>query len=199
MRTILRIFLTVAFCALGSCAGYQLGSGRPAVMEAVKTIAVPVFRNQSLIPRSSVLITNRVIRQFQVDGSYKIEDTGRADAILRGTIQPLHRRQLRTDKFNTLRTLEQEIRLVLDYTVETRSGAVITSGTVEGTSSHFLDANFQRSEYQALDDAAAKLAEELVSRLSEGWSRAELPPPPSAPPASAVSGGMENAFRKIGR
>jgi hypothetical protein len=163
-----------------SCAGYHLGSDRPAVMEGVRTLAVPVFRNDSSIPRSSVLITNRVIRQLQIDGSYRIVDTSQADAILRGTIRPVRRTQLRSEKLNTLRTLEQEVRLVLDYSVETRSGAVLTTGSVEGSTSVFLDVNFQRSEYQALDDAAAHLAEDLVSRLAEGWGSADLPPPAAA-------------------
>ena len=168
---------TAAVLAFTSCAGYRFGADQPAVMEGVKTIAVPVFRNDSTIPRSAVLITNRVVRQFQVDGAYRIVDTSRADAIVRGTIRPVRRQQLRNDKFNVLRTIEQEVRLVLDYSVETRSGAVITTGTVEGSTSAFLDPNFQRSESQALDDAAARLAEELVSRLSEGWSSADLPVP----------------------
>jgi hypothetical protein len=75
---------------------------------------------------------------------------------------------------------------VIDYSVETRTGAVLTTGTVEGATSVFLDVNFQRSDYQALDDAAAKLAEELVSRLSEGWGSADLPPPPPVSNKPAV-------------
>lgn len=168
---------TVAALAITSCAGYRLGADQPAVMEGVRTIAVPVFRSDSSIPRSAVLITNRVVRQFQVDGTYRIVDTSRADAIVRGTIRPVRRHQLRNDKFNVLRTIEQEVRLVLDYSVETRSGAVITTGTVEGSTSAFLDPNFQRSESQSLDEAAARLADELVSRLSEGWGSADLPVP----------------------
>jgi len=166
-------------------------------MEGVHTLAVPVFHNELLIPRSSVLITNRVIRQFQVDGTYPIVDTDRADAILRGTIRPLRRQQLRTEKFNTLRTLEQEIRLILDYSVETRSGAVLATGTVEGSSSHFLDPNYQRSEYQALDDASERLAEDLVGRLSEGWSRADLPPPPVKSATSSPAAGKNRAFHLL--
>jgi hypothetical protein len=199
VRCVLRILLAATAVVFSSCAGYQLGSSRPAVMEGVRTIAVPVFRNESLIPRSSVLVTNRVIRQFQVDGTYPIVDASRADAILRGTIKPLQRRQLRTEKFNTLRTLEQEIRLVLDYSVETRSGAVIATGTVEASSSHYLDANFQRSEYQALDDAAARLAEDLVSRLSEGWNAAELPPPAAASTVAPGTSARNNAFDLLRR
>ncbi len=190
MRPLLRLLTVLAaVLTLGSCSGYHLGSSRPAVMEGVRTIAVPVFRNETLIPRSSVLITNRVVRQFQTDGTYQIADAARADAVLRGTLRPVQRRQLRGDKYNTLRTVEQELRLVLDYSVETRSGAVITTGTATGVSSHFLDANFQRSMSQALDDAAARLAEELVSRLAEGWGSADLPPapPPRELPESAAA------------
>jgi hypothetical protein len=187
LTSVFRASLAIAASLLtASCAGYRLGADRPAVMEGVRTIGVPVFRNDSSIPRSSVLITNRVIRQLQVDGSYRVVDSGQADAVLRVTIRPVRRTQLRSEKLNTLRTLEQEVRLVLDYSVETRSGAVLTTGTVEGSTSTFLDVNFQRSEYQALDDAAAKLAEDLVSRLSEGWGSADLPPP-AAPVKTDVS------------
>lgn len=181
----------VALFLIPACAGYHLGADQPAVMEGVQTLAVPVFHNDTLIPRSSVTVTNRVIRQFQVDGTYRIVDSSRADAILRGTIRPVRRTQVRSAKFNTLRTLEQEVRLALDYSVEARSGAVLTAGTVEGSTSVFLDPNFQRSESQALDDAAARLADELVSRLAEGWGSADLP---AAAPVSAAAGssGLES-------
>ena len=192
-------FASIATLAMTSCTGYRLGADQPAIMEGVKTIAVPVFRNDSSIPRSAVLITNRVVRQFQVDGTYSIVDTSRADAIVRGTIRPVRRQQLRNDKFNVLRTIEQEVRLVLDYSVETRSGAVLTTGTVEGSTSAFLDSNFQRSESQALDEAAARLAEDLVSRLSEGWSSKDLPVAPASATAPPKKSGLESNIPFLGR
>ena len=192
-------FASIATLAMTSCTGYRLGADQPAIMEGVKTIAVPVFRNDSSIPRSAALITNRVVRQFQVDGTYSIVDTSRADAIVRGTIRPVRRQQLRNDKFNVLRTIEQEVRLVLDYSVETRSGAVLTTGTVEGSTSAFLDSNFQRSESQALDEAAARLAEDLVSRLSEGWSSKDLPVAPASATAPPKKSGLESNIPFLGR
>ena len=144
-------------------------------MEGVRSVAVPVFHNETQLPRSSVLITNRVVRQFQVDGAYRVTDSSAADVIVRGTIRPLKRTQLRADRFNTLRTIEQEVRLVLDYSIEARNGAVLTAGTVDGSSSFLPDANWQRSESQGIDEAAARMAEQLVSQLSEGWGSADLP------------------------
>jgi len=192
-------FAAIGALALTSCAGYRLGADQPAVMEGVRTIAVPLFRNDSSIPRSAVLITNRVVRQFQVDGTYRIVDPSRADAIVRGTIRPVRRQQLRNDKFNVLRTIEQEVRLVLDYSIETRSGAVITTGTVEGSTSAFLDSNFQRSESQALDEAASRLADELVSRLAEGWGSADLPVPVSSGTTQPPRSDLESKIPFLGR
>ena len=192
-------FAAAVALTMSSCTGYRLGADQPAVMEGVTTIAVPVFRNDSSIPRSAVLITNRVVRQFQVDGTYSIVDTSRADVIVRGTVRPVKRQQLRNDKFNVLRTIEQEVRLVLDYSVETRSGAVLTTGTVEGSTSAFLDSNFQRSESQALEEAASRLAEDLVSRLSEGWSSKDLPIAPASTPAPQSRSGLESNIPFLGR
>jgi hypothetical protein len=185
----LRASLAAGVLFFSGCAGYQLGASRPAAMEGVRTVAVPVFHNETQIPRSSVLITNRVISQFQTDGSYRVVDARQADVIVRGTIKPLRRTQLRADRYNTLRTLEQEVRLVLEYSVESRTGAVLTAGRVEGESSFVPDANWQRSESQSLDEAAARMAANLVSRLTEGWGSADLPPP--VPAAEAASPARE--------
>ena len=82
-------------CVLPSCAGYKMGADKPAKMAGVTTLAIPVFKNLSLEPRSSVIVTNNVIKRFQMDPTYKITDTKSADAVLKGTIQKFERRQLR--------------------------------------------------------------------------------------------------------
>lgn len=165
-----------AVLSLNSCAGYHLGAEKPGKLAHVTKLAVPVFRNMTLEPRSAVLVTNNVVRQFQLDGTYKIVDAQNADAVLKGTITKFQRRQLRSARNNTLRTRELELRVYVDYTVEeSGSGAVLARGTVDGSTSVFLDPNFQLSERQAIDDAAHRLAEELVSRLAEGWSEDAFP------------------------
>lgn len=170
-------FLAAAVAVLlSSCAGYRAGSDKPGRMEAVKTIAVPTFRNLTLEPRSSALVTNNVIRQFQIDGTYQIKDASNADAVLRGTIKQFTRRQLRSARNNNLRTRELELVLDVEYVVEEPvTGNLLGKGLVRGSTSVFLDPNFQLSERQAIDDASRKVAEELVSRLTEGWGSAEFP------------------------
>ena len=170
------LLLAAAALLLPSCSGYTVGSDKPGRMENVSSIAVPTFRNLTLEPRSAVLVTNNVVRQFQIDGTYQIRDVQDADAVLRGTIREFTRRQLRSARNNNLRTRELELVMAVDYVVEEPvTGNVLARGTVNGITSVFLDPNFQLSERQAIDDASRKMAEELVSRLSEGWGSAEFP------------------------
>lgn len=167
---------------LSSCAGYRLGADKPARMEKVTKLAVPTFKNLSLEPRSSVLVTNNVIKGFQLDGTYTIVDPENADAVLHGTIQRFQRRQLRSARNNSLKTRELELRLYVNYTVDDPStGAVLTKGNVNGSTSVFLDPNFQLSERQAIEEASSRVADELVSRLAEGWGSAAFPPAPERP------------------
>lgn len=161
---------------LPGCAGYHVGSEKPGRMENIQTIAVPTFRNLTLEPRSAVLITNNVVQQFQNDGTYQIKDPSEADAVLRGTIRDFTRRQLRSARNNNLRTRQMELTMTVDFVVEERlTGTLLSKGTVNSSTSVFLDPNFQLSERQSLDDASRRMAEELVSRLSEGWGTAVFP------------------------
>ena len=174
--------LAGAALLLNSCAGYHLGSDKPGRMEKVTKLAVPTFKNLTLEPRSSVLVTNNVVRLFQTDGTYKIVDSQVADAVLHGTILKFERRQLRSARNNNLRTRELELRLYISYTVDDPvSGATLARGNINGATSVFLDPNFQLSERQAIDDASSRVAEELVSRLAEGWGSEEFPVVPGDP------------------
>ena len=46
------------------------GAGKAAVHAGNHNIAVPTFRNETLIPRIEVLVTDTMIRQIQQDGTY---------------------------------------------------------------------------------------------------------------------------------
>lgn len=167
----LKLLATVGLAAaMTSCAGYRLGADKPARFAHVQTLAVPVFKNHTLEPRSSVIITNNVIKQLQLDPTYKITDTKQADAILKGTILRFERRQLRGVKTNVLKSRELGIKLWIEYALEdARTGQTLMKGTAQGETSVFLDPNFQLTERQAIDEAARIASQEIVSKLTEGW------------------------------
>ena len=154
---------------LNGC-GYHLGHVKPTAYARIQRIHIPTFQNKTQEPRSAVLVSNAVIQQFQRDGTYQIANSNQADAILDATIETIDRRQARSARFDTLRTSELDFTLEVKYQFrDLRTNEVLDQGTIEGRVSQFLDPNFQLSERQALPLAAEKLAENLVSRLSEGW------------------------------
>ena len=161
--------LAVPALLFTGCAGYTFGPIKPARLANVKSIAVPTFKNMTLEPRSSVLVTNEVIKRIQGDGSYAVSTTASADAVLKGTLVEIRRRPLRSARYNTLKTREMEFEIYIDFTLEdARTREVLADGRARGSSNIFLDENFQLTERQSLNEAASEAARDLVTRLSEG-------------------------------
>ncbi len=156
--------------SLGGCAGYHIGPIQPYYLKAVHSIAVPVFKSNTLIPRVSVLITDSVIKQFQQDGTYQIANRDSADAILTGTIERITRTPARSVRGNVLATSEFNLTLQVRYTLTDRATKKdLTSSVVYGTTSFFVGDDITTDERQAIPLAAEEAAVHLVSQLSEGW------------------------------
>jgi hypothetical protein len=174
----------VCLC-LSGCLGYHIGPVKPYHLKDVSTIAVPTFKNETLIPRIEVLVTGTVIKQFQQDGTYKIGNEDNADAILKAEITRISRSPARSVRGNVLATTEFNLTMRVHYRLVGRDGQAIgPPGEAVGTTSFFVGSNIampvqnqtdQRridvtaDERQALPLATEELATRLVSQLSEGW------------------------------
>lgn len=164
------LLLPVAAMLLAGCAGYHLGPVKPTYLKNVTTIAVPSFKNNTLLPRMEVLVANSVIKQFQQDGTYQIGTMESSDAILEGTILSIERQPARSLRGNVLATTEFNLDLKIEYTLtERHGGKVLARRAVTGTTSFFVGGDVQQDEQQALPLAAEKAAVQIVSYLSEGW------------------------------
>lgn len=164
------------FCALlvalslGSCAGYHIGPVKPYYLRSVHSLAVPVIKNNTYIPRISVLVTNSIIKQFQQDGTYRITGKDDADAVLVAEVERIDRGPARSVRGNVLATVEFNLVMRLRYTLMDRNGKAISSPQIiYGTTSFFVGDDITSDERQALPLAAEELAVRLVSQLSEGW------------------------------
>ncbi|CAN5790091.1 hypothetical protein BH11VER1_BH11VER1_23580 [soil metagenome] len=169
MKQFALLLASVALTLLTSCAGYQLGSGKPQKMANVKKLAVPTFKNDTLEPRLEVLVTNALIKKLQMDGAYQIVSVNEADAVVKATITEIQRSQFRSSRNNTLRTSELLMGLVVKYTVEDNAGTQLMVGQSQGVSNIVLDPNVQLTERQALADASERLSINMASSLTEGW------------------------------
>jgi hypothetical protein len=172
--------VVLSFFLIG-CLGYTIGPIKPHYLANVNTIAIPTFKNSTLVPRIEVLTTDTVIKQFQQDGTFKIGNEGNSDATLKGEIARIIRSPARSERGNVLATAEFNLVIHVKYKLVGTDGKTIgPPGEVIGTTSFFVqpteESNLQTnqsdvttSERQALPLAMEELAEHLVTQLSEGW------------------------------
>lgn len=86
MRFARHIFLLAALATLGC--GYHTAGHATRIPASVRTIAVPVFINQTQTYRIEQILTRDVVREFLARTHYQIaNDAGQsADAVLKGTV-----------------------------------------------------------------------------------------------------------------
>jgi Lipopolysaccharide-assembly len=155
---------------LSGCAGYHIGPVQPQMLQNIHTVAVPTFKNETLIPRMEVLVTNTIIKQIQQDGTYRIVPASEADAILEGKIMEVRRRPARSVRGNVLATREFNMDLRIEYILKERAtGKQLQSRSVDGRTSFFVSGDVNQDERQAIPLAAEDAAVLLVSQISEGW------------------------------
>jgi hypothetical protein len=164
-------FAAVVVCSsLSGCFGYHIGPVKPYYLQDVHTIAVPTFKNETLIPRIEVLVTGTVVKQFQQDGTFQIGNQENADAVLIGEITRISRSPARSVRGNVLATTEFNLSMHVKYKLVGRDGKVLgPDREASGTTSFFVGTDVVTDERQALPLATEELATRLVSQLSEGW------------------------------
>lgn len=195
-RTVVQLFSLGCLLApfLSGCAGYQLGEVKPASYAGIDNLHIPPFKNLTLEPRLSSLVTNAVLKEVQADGTYKVTNRANADAVLVAEIREVRKNQLRAVRTDTLQSQELRLFLYVDFHLEdpitgrriestvpdtedaakfgkTEGNEVIRArqGRVVGDTIQFVDESFQIGERNALAVASEDLADKLVSQLANGW------------------------------
>jgi len=167
----LKALLATILCfAISGCLGYHVGPVKPYYLRDIHSIAVPTFKNRTLVPRVEVLVTDTLIKQFQQDGTFQITSDDKADATLNGEISHIIRTPARSVSGNVLATTEFNLGLTVRYTLSARDGKPLAGGgEVTGSTSFFVSSDVTTDERQALPLATEDLATRLVAQLSEGW------------------------------
>ena len=167
----MKALLATLICfALGGCLGYHIGPVKPYYLRDVHAIAIPTFKNHTLVPRIDVLVTDTVIKQLQQDGTYQITNGDKADATLTGEITRITRAPARSVRGNVLATTEFSLWLVVKYSLTGRDGTqLVPPNDVIGITTFFVSSDVTSDERQALPLATEDLANRLVTQISEGW------------------------------
>ncbi len=168
VHVILTVPLVLLSTLVFGCAGYHIG---PVTKTSFHSIAVPMFRNETLVPQLEAQISNAIIQRLQQDGSLQIESRSRADVVLIGTVERYDRIALRSLRTDT--GVPREFRISITVRVEAldrRTGeTVLKSTVVQGTSDVFIGEDQQSAEYQALPLVADDIAKRVAGLLVESW------------------------------
>lgn len=175
MRPLIVCIILIGLDLFFSGCGYTLGEIRPTTMRRINSISVGTFKNDTLIPRLESQTADAVAKQFQQDGTYRIETSDRADANLTATILSVKRQPMRVYANNVMQTSEFELVLNVEYTIKDRlTGALLLKGRAEGHVPFFVNSDSINSDLITDQNinypiAAQRVAESIVSKVSEGW------------------------------
>lgn len=163
------LLVLLSIITLSSCAGYRLGSAKPAHLAQVKSIAIPLFKNDTLEQRIAILATNSCIDEFTRDGTFQIASTTNADATLEATITEIKYSELRSERLDTLSPEELSILITIDWQLLDSNNKVLDRGKITGASRLFVDNNLQLARENSYPDALQVAAQKLVSRIANGF------------------------------
>ncbi len=154
-------------CAADPTQGYAFSS---TFDTQIKTIAVPIFRNETMSRGLEVMLTEAIIKEIQRRTPWKIADADRADATLSGSITRSTLSVL-SDNPKTGLVQEQAVRLTIRFDLhDNRTGDPIVTRAGFAATSTFAPQSGVGDRLELGQRAAIEeLARDLVSELRSGW------------------------------
>ena len=173
-----RGLVLVFLCAIAGC-GYTTRAMLP---EDVKTIHVDIFRNRIDItkevsakdkyevyrPDLEVDLRDAILDRIFLDGYLKVARKDGADAVLEGEITEFRKDPVR---YQNEDVEEYRISLVCDVRLKRSSDStvLVEERQIVGDTTYFTTGSLQKSETDALNEAASDLARRIVNKIVEGW------------------------------
>lgn len=158
------LVLPVLLFALCAGCGYHTAGHAVQLPDAVKTIAVPSFKNETLTYRIEQMLTASVVREFTTRTHYRIlnEANEDADATLRGTVLSTSASPLTYDTA-TGRAASILVVVSMKVTLTDRSGKVLYQNP----------AYLFREQYEVSQDLTSFFEEDSPAfrRLSQDFAR----------------------------
>jgi outer membrane lipopolysaccharide assembly protein LptE/RlpB len=163
-----KLLLALLAAGLAGCAGYQLGptNGLPAGSLSVQVLP---FVNRTREPRISEYLSASLRRQFQQDGTFRLQTAGTPDILVTGEIMRFERSELSYATNDVL--TPQEYALILTVSVVAQdpvSGKTNLNRTVQGRTYIRAGNDLASSEREAMPNLADDLARNAVSILADG-------------------------------
>lgn len=158
---------TLCACSSDPTKGYSFESAHDS---SIKTVAVPIFTNDTFHHGVELTLTEDIIKQIQRQTPWRITSAANADAVLTGSIKGVNLRALSTRTGSGF-VQEMAVQVTVDFEfVDNRSGKTLTSRTGYSALGSFVPAQPTGERIDVgYAGAAQTLARDLVGDLQNVW------------------------------
>jgi hypothetical protein len=154
------------FCLLFSVTGCGVYSFSGSGVSGIKTIAVPLFENQTDQYGIREDLTTDIANRFVQDNTLKVVNEKIADSILRGTITNYTREAYTYDENENVKEYIVRIWVNASFEEKKNNKVIWKEDNVQGWGIYSAqDETEDMGRQRALD----KLAEDIVNKIVKGW------------------------------
>lgn len=173
-RAVLLFMLLVAVVGGGGCAGYQFGP-RALYRSDIRTVHVPVIRNDTFRHDLGVRLTEAVIREIESRTPYKVTGDPNADSVLTVRVLDVRKEVLTETSGDDPRALDAHVNIQAAWV--DRSGAMLMQNRLLPDDAVALTFIKQarmvpeagQSIESELQHAIDSLAQRIVSQMEMRW------------------------------
>lgn len=149
---------------VSSCGYYSLKGSLP---PHLKTIAIPLFDNQTAEFGITETLTDAVIDEFVRDGSLKIAERSNADVLLMGTITSISDRAGAYDQREIVQDVKVYITVRLECTDQVKRQTMWSERITQFGS--YDPAEGPEGRTTAYDQAFEKLSQDILNKTVSNW------------------------------
>ena len=166
-----RLLLLGAVFVLGSC-GY---STSPALLPShLKTVAIPVFENETSEYTLEQEITDLVIQRFVADNHLKVVEERVAQGVIKGKIVEYRNSVFGISAGSAARAEEYRVTITVSVVFKdlVKNRELWADPAIQKTANYYVtDVPGQpaRTELDGRKEAISKIADEILSRTVQGW------------------------------
>jgi hypothetical protein len=136
----------------------------PSALGGIKSIAIPLFENQTLEGGIAEKLTDALAEGLVADNTLRVVPEGRSDSILRGAVVSYNRSAYTYDESEAVSEYIVNIDVEVSF-MESKSGKVIWEDRLSNWGTY----DTTEIEEIGQDGAIVKLVEDIINRTVKGW------------------------------
>ncbi len=160
-----KIFAALAVMPLIGC-GYYSFSG--STLPHLKTVAVPIFENETAEFGIKEEITDVIIARFTDDNTLKIADSRTADSIVSGKVIRVEDRAGAYTRDEKVEEIQVYVTVQVAFE-DLKKRKVVWEGTIREVGTYIPGDAEKGTREAAISEAIEKIAEEVLNRTVTGW------------------------------